>query len=276
MDIFCLHMEKILQDDVLKEMDAREQSAFLQAHLVQRGHSKAEIAEWGSLVMQNDKMHGCQRIRCFPPGVFNANTKRTRSLRPGEAAASGYHSNHVHDCIFAIPGPDSEVSFDDFDFKDCDFSKDVIFGRVYCIFTVEIKFRKKRRRCDPRGSELDYIASEDCVLIKEFVKCAPGYTQPGQVSGNTATAQALSRVGSVKLREMPHGASIWKVLPMRHVLGQVPLAPLTHQKSKKPAWNHRDDVMEERMWRVLSWTMNWSRDKKYQILPGAAESASRK
>ena len=71
MDIFCLHIEKLLRDDVLKEMDAREQSAFLQTHLVQRGHGKAEIAEWGSLVMQNAKMHGCQRIRCFPPGVFN-------------------------------------------------------------------------------------------------------------------------------------------------------------------------------------------------------------
>ena len=44
MDVFSLHMKNLLQDDVLKEMDAREQAVFLQTHLVQRGHSKAEIA----------------------------------------------------------------------------------------------------------------------------------------------------------------------------------------------------------------------------------------
>ena len=59
--------------------------------------------------------------------------------------------------------------------------------------------------------------------------------------------QAFSNAGCVKLREAPHSNSIWRVLPVRHILGQVPLAPLTYQTSKKPFWRHKDDVTEERM-----------------------------
>ena len=161
------------------------------------------------------------------------------------------------------------MSYAEFDFKDHRSKKSILYGRVYCIFTIAVKFRRKRRRNDPVGSEVDFIVKEDCILLKEFVKCTPNFSQGGIIAGNarsaSASAQALSNAGCVKLREAPHSNSIWKVLPVRHILGQVPLAPLTYQKSKKPFWRHKDDVTEERMWWTIAWTMKWGRDKSYRI-----------
>ena len=247
-------------------MDAREQLAFLSAHITTVNGQKGEIAEWGSLILENQKMNGCQRIRCFPPGIFSS-AARKRLDSDSVTGANGFHGNNVHDCIFAIPGPDSdlEVSLDEFDYKDDSCKKAVLYGRVYCIFSIAIKFKQKRRRNDPVGSEVDFIVKEDCILMKEFIKCAPSFTQGGIAQGNVRSSNALSSAGCVKLREAPHSSSIWRVLPVRHVLGQVPLAPLTHQKSKRPSWRHRDDVTEERMWWTIDWTMNWGRDKSYKI-----------
>ena len=254
----------------MQDMDARAQLAFLSAHVTPVDGRKGEIAEWGSLILENKKMNGCQRIRCFPPGIFSAASKSTKRSQIGAnpvLSANGFHGNNVHDCIFAIPGPDSDcdVSYDEFDYKDHRCRKAVLYGRIYCIFKIAIKFRQKRRRNDPVGSEVDFVIKEDCILMKEFIKCAPSFAQGGVAHGNARSSNALSNAGCVKLREAPHSSSIWRVLPVRHVLGQVPLAPLTHQKSKKPLWRHKDDVTEERMWWTIDWTMNWGRDKSYKV-----------
>ena len=263
----------------MQDMDAHAQLAFLSTHITAVDGLEGEIAEWGSLILENEKMTGCQRIRCFPPGIFNI---RRRSAGPDDsetgdlggggqgACANGFHGKNVHDCVFAIPGPDSDVSYAEFDFKDHRSKKSILYGRVYCIFTIAVKFKRKRRRNDPVGSEVDFIVKEDCILLKEFVKCQPNFIQGNIIAGNarsaaSASAQALSNAGCVKLREAPHSNSIWRVLPVRHILGQVPLAPLTYQKSKKPFWRHKDDVTEERMWWTIAWTMNWGRDKSYKI-----------
>jgi hypothetical protein len=272
----------LFQEQITRDMDAREQLAFLSAHIVPVDKNTGEIAEWGSLILENEKMNGCQRIRCFPPGIFSKNLKRpSESEREPEMLnATGFHGRHVQDCIFAIPGPDSDsgVTYDEFDFKDHRCKKAVLYGRVYAIFKIGIKFRQKRRRNDPRGSEIDFLLKEDCVFLKEFIKCAPAYSQPGfgaaTAQAAAASANALAKAGCVKLREAPHGGSIWRVLPVRHVLGRVPIAPLTHQKSKKPKWRPQDDVTEERMWWTINWTMNWGRDKSYKICESETASLS--
>ena len=103
--------------------------------------------------------------------------------------------------------------------------------------------------------------------MKDFIKCAPSFAQAGVAHGNarSSSSNALSNAGCVKLREAPHSSSIWRGLPVRHGLGHVPLAPLTHQKSKKPLLRHKNDVNEERMLWTIDWTMNWGRDKSYKI-----------
>ena len=109
-----------------------------------------------------------------------------------------------------------------------------------------------------------------------------GRIMAGNARSASASAQALSNAGCVKLREAPHSNSIWIVLPVRHILGQVPLALLTYQKSEKPFWRHKDDVTEEcggllrgqcggRMWWTIAWTMNRGRDKSYSICREAQE-----
>ena len=171
-------------------------------------------------------MTGCQMIRCFQPGIFNIR-QRSAGLGDSEtgdlglglggggqgACANGFYGKNVHDCVFAIPGPDSDVSYAEFDFKDHRSKNSILYGRVYCIFTVAVKFRRKRRRNDPVGSEVDFIVKEDCILLKEFLKCTPNFSQGGIIAGNarsaaSASAQALSNAGCVKLREAPHSNSI--------------------------------------------------------------------
>ena len=144
----------------MQDMDARAQLAFLSAHVIPVDGRKGEIAEWGSLILENKEMNGRQRIRCFPPGIFNVASKSTRRSQIGAnpvLSANGFHGNNVHDCSFAIPGPDSDcdVSYDEFDYKDHRCRKAVLYGRIYCIFIIAIKFTQKRRRNDPVGSEVD-------------------------------------------------------------------------------------------------------------------------
>ena len=127
-----------------------------------------EIAEWGSLILENAKMTGCQRVRCFPPGIFSI---RRRSAGEPEsesgpggpggggqgACADGFHGKNVHDCVFAIPGPDSDVSYAEFDFKDHRSEQIYSVWARFLHFSIAVKFRRKRRRNDPVGSEVDFI-----------------------------------------------------------------------------------------------------------------------
>ena len=156
----------------MQDMDVHAQLelAFLSTNITAVDGLGGEIAEWGSPILENETMTGCQRIRCFPPGTWNI---RRRSAGPGDsetgdlglglggggqgACANGFYGINVDDCVFAIPGPDSDVSYAEFDFKDHRSKTSILYGRVYCIFTIAVKFRRKRRCNDPVGSEVDFI-----------------------------------------------------------------------------------------------------------------------
>ena len=60
------------------------------------------------------------------------------------------------------------------------------------------------------------------------------------------SAEILGKAGCVKLQEAVHSASTWHVIPIRQVLGQALLVPVSLQKSKAPEWDPAQDVHEER------------------------------
>ena len=133
----------------MQDMDAHAQLelAFLSTHITAVDGLEGEIAEWGSLILEDEKLTGCQRIRCFPPGIFNI---CRRSAGPGDsetgdlglglgdggqgACANGFHGKNVYDCVSAIPGPDSDALYAEFDFTDHRSKNSILYGRVYCIF----------------------------------------------------------------------------------------------------------------------------------------------
>ena len=101
----------------MQDMDAHSQLAFLSTHITAVDGLEGEIAEWGSLILENEKMTGCQRIRCSPPGIFRVNIRR-RSAGPGDsetgdlglglggggqgACANGFHGKNVPKFKFMI------------------------------------------------------------------------------------------------------------------------------------------------------------------------------
>ena len=44
----------------MQDMDAHAQLAFLSTHITAVDGLGGEIAEWGSLILENEKMTGCQ------------------------------------------------------------------------------------------------------------------------------------------------------------------------------------------------------------------------
>jgi hypothetical protein len=77
-----------------------------------------DISVYSSVLIHNKLFAGDQRLRCFPFG-----------------AAYQFHSKNIQDCVFAIPARKSQESFD---ISDPDDEKELVFGRLYCIFRIDL------------------------------------------------------------------------------------------------------------------------------------------
>ena len=77
-----------------------------------------DISVYSSVLIYNKLFAGDQRLRCFPFG-----------------AAYQFHSKNIQDCVFAIPARKSQESFDISDPED---EKELVFGRLYCIFRIDL------------------------------------------------------------------------------------------------------------------------------------------
>ena len=75
-----------------------------------------EISAFNSIVVHNEVFSGYQKLRCFPFG-------------------EGYqfHKKNIQDTIFAIPARKSTTTFDISDPTD---ERELVFGRLYCIFRI--------------------------------------------------------------------------------------------------------------------------------------------
>ena len=82
-----------------------------------------------------------QRLRCFPLG-----------------AALQYHSKNIQDCVFAIPARKSQKSFE---ISDPDDEKELVLGRLYCIFRIDLysdtSMQEEHEECDLFLLKVDYI-----------------------------------------------------------------------------------------------------------------------
>ena len=71
-------------------------------------------------MIHNKLFAGAQRLRCFPFG-----------------AAYQFHSKNIQDCVFAIPARKSQ-ELESFDISDPEDEKELVFGRLYCIFRIDL------------------------------------------------------------------------------------------------------------------------------------------
>ena len=80
--------------------------------------TRGDISVFSTVLIHNKLFAGDQRLRCFPFG-------------------EGYqfHSKNIQDCCFAIP---ARKSPDTFDISDPSDDKELVFGRLYCIFRIEL------------------------------------------------------------------------------------------------------------------------------------------
>ena len=51
--ILILYIVLLFQEQIMQDMDARAQLAFLSAHVIPVDGRKGDIAEWGSLILEN-------------------------------------------------------------------------------------------------------------------------------------------------------------------------------------------------------------------------------
>ena len=77
-----------------------------------------DISVFSTILIHNDLFAGDQRLRCFPFGDTYQ-----------------FHSKNIQDCVFAIPVRKSKESFDMSNPED---EKELVFGRLYCIFRIEL------------------------------------------------------------------------------------------------------------------------------------------
>ena len=97
-----------------------------------------DISVYSSIIMRCDAFSGAQTIRCYPFGV-----------------AYQFHSKNIQDTVFAIP---ARMDRDSFDISDPAHEKELVFGRLYCIFQINI--------FDINDIEHGELKERDLVLIK--------------------------------------------------------------------------------------------------------------
>ena len=76
------------------------------------------ISVFCTILIRIDLFAGDQRLRCFPFGDTYQ-----------------FHFKNIQDCVFAIPVRKSKERFDMSNPVD---EKELVFGRLYCIFCIEL------------------------------------------------------------------------------------------------------------------------------------------
>ena len=102
-----------------------------------------DISVYSSIAIRCDAFTGVQTIRCYPFG-----------------AAYQFHSKNIQDTVFAIP---ARIDRDSFDISNPMHEKELVFGRLYCIFRISI-FDMDNSESE---SDIDMKTKErELVLIK--------------------------------------------------------------------------------------------------------------
>ena len=226
-------------------MKPLEQWSFLEA--LQPVGNNCQIAEWGMLVLKNEMLRGAQKIQCRPHGIF-----QTR----------GGSESFAQDCILIIPPDTPEADADDFDFARPQDRWEVVYGRVYCIFEIRVRYFEQSKR-----SKRPLFQDEICVLVKQFTRVAATHMQRGQKVGSRgqAAARKLGLAGCIKLREERLARSIWSVVPASYVLGRAAMAPVAIQSTSKVTWDAKTDDKERLHW-ALPWPLDMGKDRGGRIL----------
>ena len=101
-----------------------------------------DIRVYNSIAMRCEAFTGAQTIRCYPFG-----------------AAYQFHSKNIQDTVFAIP---ARIDRDSFDISNPIHEKELVFGRLYCIFRISIFDFKDR----PSPNDSDDSDSESNIAGK--------------------------------------------------------------------------------------------------------------
>ena len=122
-------------------MDPYEQWQFLESLLPLS--RKCQIAEWGMMVLNNPMLRGSPKIRCCLPGVY-ASRKR---------GAGSFHGKYLQDCVFVIDPQTAEADSVNFDYNEPRQRDTVVYGRIYLIFEIRVRYYEKLRRRHRRSVE---------------------------------------------------------------------------------------------------------------------------
>ena len=123
----------LMFQDVRRVMEPHQQWQYLQSLQILGGGG--HIAEWGMLVLMNKHLRGAQKIRCQPKGMFSSRKQ------------GGFHGKSgLQDCIFMIPPDTAESDSVHFDYARPQDRWQVVYGRVYCIFEIRVRYFEQRRR----------------------------------------------------------------------------------------------------------------------------------
>ena len=122
----------LMFQDVRRVMEPHQQWQYLQSLQVLGGGG--HIAEWGMLVLINKHLRGAQKIRCQPKGMFSSRKQE------------GFHGKSgLQDCIFMIPPDTAESDSVHFDSARPQDRWQVVYGRVYCIFEIRVRYLEQCR-----------------------------------------------------------------------------------------------------------------------------------
>ena len=122
----------LMFQDVRRVMEPHQQWQYLQSLQVLGGGG--HIAEWGMLVLINKHLRGAQKIRCQPKGMFSSRKQE------------GFHDKSgLQGCVFMIPPDTAESDSVHFDYARPQDRWQVVYGRVYCIFEIRVRYLEQRR-----------------------------------------------------------------------------------------------------------------------------------
>lgn len=155
-------------------MDPYEQWQFLESLLPLS--RECQIAEWGMMVLNNPMLRGSPKIRCCLPGVY-ARRKR---------GAGSFHGKYLQDCVFVIDPQTAEADSVNFDYNEPRQRDTVVYGRIYLIFEIRVRYYEKLRRRHRRSVEHkdkpryeERHQDEICILLKQFDRVQATFTQSG-------------------------------------------------------------------------------------------------
>ena len=133
-------------------------------------------------------------------------------------------------------------NLDEFDMEEYpELTDTLVRGRVYLICEMQFAWDDVADDGDPIEATHDCT----CVLIKEFDRVSPTYqlTQRPDNGLSRESAAALAGGGCIKLLERGNlKRSKWHMLPVKHVLGRLYLAPVTHQPGLRTAVERRREL----------------------------------